>query len=124
MKASIPMMMRLWAAQELVTSRASSCHDIAGTVFRPCRCASHTLATSKNPEVQCRIHKGSLIIPILSRINPIPRIDTYLFKVHSNIILPSLTVQINSFLPSGLIFTNKIKLWTAWSSLVTSREEA
>ena len=29
------------------------------------------------PEVQCRIHKG--------RINPIPRIDTYLFMVHSNI---------------------------------------
>ena len=42
-----------------------------------------------NPEVQCRIHKGSLIIPILSRINPIPCIDTYLFKVHSNIVLPS-----------------------------------
>ena len=28
-------------------------------------------------------------IHILSRINPIPRIDTYLFKVHSNIVLPS-----------------------------------
>ena len=39
-----------------------------------------------NPEVQCRIHKGSPIIHILSRINPIPRIDTYLFKVHSNIL--------------------------------------
>ena len=26
-------------------------------------------------------HKGSRIIPILSRINPIPRIDTYLFKL-------------------------------------------
>ena len=25
------------------------------------------------------------MIPILSRINPIPRIDTDLFKVHSNI---------------------------------------
>ena len=33
--------------------------------------------------------KGSPIIPILSRINPIIRIDTYLFKVHSNIVLPS-----------------------------------
>ena len=31
-----------------------------------------------NPEVQCRIHKGSSIIPILSQINPIPRIETYL----------------------------------------------
>ena len=41
------------------------------------------------PEVQCRIHKGSPIIPILSRINPITRINPintyeYLFKVHSN----------------------------------------
>ena len=43
-----------------------------------------------NPEVQCRIHKGSPIIPILSRINPITRIDTYLFKVHSNIVLLSM----------------------------------
>ena len=41
-----------------------------------------------DPEVQWPIHKGSPIIPILSRINPIPRIDTYLFKVHSNILLP------------------------------------
>ena len=33
------------------------------------------------------INKGSPIIPILSQINPIPRIDTYFFKVHSNIVL-------------------------------------
>jgi len=52
-----------------------------------------------NPEVQCRIHKGSPIIPILSRINTIPRIDTYLFKVHSNIVLPP-TVCLG--LPKGL----------------------
>ena len=39
------------------------------------------------PKVQYRIHKGFQIIPILSRINPIPRIDTYFFKVHSNIAL-------------------------------------
>ena len=41
------------------------------------------------PEVQRRIHNSSPIIPILSRINPIPCIDTYLFKVHSNIVLLS-----------------------------------
>ena len=39
-----------------------------------------------SPEVQCRIHKGSQIIPILSRINLIHSIDTYLFKNHFNII--------------------------------------
>ena len=41
------------------------------------------------PEVQCRIHKGSSMIPILNRINQIPHIDTYLVKVHSNIVLLS-----------------------------------
>ena len=34
------------------------------------------------PKVQCRIHKGSPKISILNRINPIPRIDTYFFKIH------------------------------------------
>ena len=33
------------------------------------------------------MHKGSPIIPILSRVNPIPRIDTYFFKINSNIVL-------------------------------------
>ena len=41
------------------------------------------------PEVQCRIHKGSPIIPILRQINPITLIDTHLFKANSNIVLPS-----------------------------------
>ena len=44
------------------------------------------------------IHKGSPIIPILSRINPIPLIDTYLFKVHHNNVLPS-----TPRLPKGLL---------------------
>ena len=38
--------------------------------------------------MESRIHKGSPMIHILSRINPIPRIDAYLFKVYSNIVLP------------------------------------
>ena len=35
------------------------------------------------PEVQSRIYDGSPIIPILSRIIPMPRVVTYLFKIHS-----------------------------------------
>ena len=42
------------------------------------------------------------IIPILSRINPIPRIDTYFFKVHSNIVLPSSLGFLNGLFPAGL----------------------
>jgi hypothetical protein len=37
------------------------------------------------PGVQYRIHKG-FPDPILSRINPIPRIAAYLCKIHSNIV--------------------------------------
>ena len=66
------------------------------------------------PEVQCRNLKGPPIIPILSRINPIPRIDIYFFKVLSNIVLPSclglpkglFPVKIlNALLPSSILAT-------------------
>ena len=33
--------------------------------------------------------QGLSKIPILSRINPTPRIDTYFLKSHSNIVFPS-----------------------------------
>ena len=36
-----------------------------------------------NPEVQCRIHKGFPIIPILGPIIPIPPINTYFFNQSS-----------------------------------------
>ena len=39
----------------------------------------------QNSEVQCRIQKGTLITPILDRINPIDRIDSYFSKFLSNI---------------------------------------
>ena len=67
-----------------------------------------------NPEVQYRIPKESLIIAILSQINPIPRIDTYLFKVHSEIVLAlseglfpvGLRVKIlKALLPSSILAT-------------------
>ena len=54
------------------------------------------------PGDQCHIHKGSPIIPILSRINPIPRTDNYLFKVHSNIVLPSTPRPLKCLFPVGL----------------------
>ena len=45
--------------------------------------------------------QGSTIIPILSRTNPIPRIDTYLFKVLSIIVLQS-TSRAKGLFPVGL----------------------
>ena len=49
--------------------------------------------------MECRIHKGSPVIPILIRINPIPRIDTCLFKIHYNMVLP---FHLRLGLPKGL----------------------
>ena len=55
------------------------------------------------PEIQCRIHNGSPIIPILSQINLIPCIDTYLFKVDSKI--AKLSVQFRG------------PVWRSWTLL-------
>ena len=46
--------------------------------------------------------QGLLIIPILSRINPIPRIYTNLFKVHSNIAILSTLDLYKGLFPVGL----------------------
>ena len=43
-----------------------------------------------NPGVQCRIHRGSAIVPILSRINLIPLIDIHFLEIHPIIVLPSM----------------------------------
>ena len=39
--------------------------------------------------IQYRIHDFPPVIPILSRINPIPHTDFYFFKIHSNIVFQS-----------------------------------
>ena len=41
-------------------------------------------------------------MPILIRINPFTRIDTYLFKVHFNIVLPSTPSLSKGLFPVGL----------------------
>ena len=48
-------------------------------------------------------YQGSLIIAILSQINPISHTDIDLFKIHSNKILPSSSLgHPGSLLPAGL----------------------
>jgi hypothetical protein len=54
-----------------------------------------------NPEVQCRTHKVSPIVPILSRINHIPRIDTYFFKI-----ILILSYHLHLGLPKGLFLVD------------------
>ena len=59
-------------------------------------------------EIQCDVHNNPPIIPILSRIIQIPRIDIYLFKIHS-ILSSDLRLDLpRSFFPVGL-FDNIFK---------------
>ena len=64
-------------------------------------------------------YKGSPIIHILSRINPIPQIDIQFCKFHSNIVLPSMFRPSKDLFPIGLP-VNILKALQSSSTLATS----
>ena len=61
--------------------------------------------------------QDSLIIPITSWIKPIPRSDTYFFKAHSNIVLPSMPSPSWRSLSSRFTYYN---LWALLPSFILS----
>ena len=66
------------------------------------------------PVVQSRIQKGSPIIPIMSSINHIHRIDTYLFKIHSNNVLPSTPSLSKGIFPVGVAVLLPSSILATW----------
>jgi hypothetical protein len=65
---------------------------------RVCRHFSNPSSPPRDPYI---INEWPLI-PAVSRINEITRIENYLFKIHCNIVFPRLDFP-RAFLPEGLI---------------------
>ena len=74
---------------EIWDSRSFHNKNLLACITPTVRTLTNELHGLKNLKVQCCIHKDSPIIPILSRINPMPHIHAYFFKIFSNLVLPS-----------------------------------
>ena len=74
--------------------------------------STHSLHSLWNTELQIYIHKGSLIIPILSRINPIPRTNTCSINLLS-------TTDMIQYHTAAVLLTSGLS-FSSHSTIVTS----
>jgi hypothetical protein len=58
-----------------------------------CAATQELPSTSWYPKVQDRVHKSPPLVPILSHVNPIHTIPSYLTKIHFNIVHPPTGVR-------------------------------
>ena len=102
----------------------SDAHSIENLMISYAPVTNYLLHGLWSPEFQCRIHKGSPIILIVGHINPISRIDSYLFKIHSNILYVQAFLKVSFLvgLPGkiliALLLSSKLATWPAHLSLL------
>jgi hypothetical protein len=82
--------------------------DIIWKANCPSACQKNILSSWK-PKVHHHVHKSPPLDPILSESNPVRRIDSYLPKVHLNVILPTMPRSSQRSLTFGSPNKNPVK---------------
>jgi hypothetical protein len=107
-------------------------HHVTLTVLSPSWGAANCAATQELPSILCnpkvlyRVHKSPALVPILSHINPIHTIPSYLSKIHCNItyvlvfpVVPFLLAfppisYVNSSSPPFVLHATPISSFLTW----------